>query len=119
MKARVAIEASNKCPVAVDLRERFLPRLPMQIIDILRDHETQNSQPLQFGQRDMSCVRLRNRERLEQLVVAFAKPLFPRLLRIGHEALKAIHRRLAPLCPPPARSSKRRDSAFDRHPSTG
>jgi len=43
MKPRRAIEASNQSPVAVNFRERFLPGLPVQVVDVLRDHKTQHS----------------------------------------------------------------------------
>jgi len=56
-----------------------------------------------------------NRERFEKFVVALAEPLFPGFFRIGHEALKAVHRRLAVLGPQPARPAKWRDSTFDGH----
>src|SRR4029077_14891013 len=71
VESSVAIKASNPRPGDVKFRERLLSRLPMQVIDVLRDHETQNSQLLQFREREMPGVRLRNRERLEQFVVAF------------------------------------------------
>ena len=119
MKSRPAIEASNQRPVAVDFRERFLPGLTMQVVDILRDDEAQHSQLLQLNQREMSRVRLRDRQRFVKFVVALAEPFFPGLFRVGHEALKAIHRRLAVLGPQPAGPAKRRYPAFDRHPGAG
>jgi len=115
MKPRHAIEASNQSPVAMNFRERLLPGLPVQVIDVLRDHEAQHSQFFHFHQREVARIRPGNRKRFEKFVVAFAEPLFPRFFRIGHEALKAVHRRLAVLGPQPARPAKRRDPAFDGH----
>src|SRR5271168_5358976 len=118
-KPRPAVEASNQSPVAVDFRERLLPGLPMQVVDILRDDEAQHSQLLQLNQREMPRVRLGDRQRFIKFVVTLAEPFFPGLFRIGHEALKAIHRRLAVLGPQPAGPAKRRYPAFDRHPGAG
>jgi len=119
MKPRRAIEASNQSPVAMDFRERLLPGLPVQVIDVLRDHEADHSQFFHLYQREMARIRPGNSKRLEKLVVAFAEPLFPGFFRIGHEALKAVHRRLSVLGPQPARPAKRRDSTFDGHPRAG
>src|ERR1700691_6418595 len=58
VKPRPAIEASNQGPVAMNFRERLLPCLPMQVIDVLRDYETQHSQFLQLDQREMARIRL-------------------------------------------------------------
>ena len=58
MKPRPAIEASNQSPVAVNFRERLLPGLPMQVIDVLRDHEAQHTQLFQLHQREMTRIRL-------------------------------------------------------------
>src|SRR5271154_2205555 len=119
VKPRPAIEASDQSPVAVDFRERLLPGLPMQVVDVLRDDEAQYSHLLQLNQREMPRVRLRDRQRFIKFVVALAEPFFPSLFRIGHEALKAIHRRLAVLGPQPPGPAKRRYPAFDRHPRAG
>jgi len=119
MKPRRAIEASNQSPVAMDFRQRLLPGLPVQVVDVLRDHEAQHTHFFHFRQCEMARVGPGDRKRLVKLVVAFAEPLFPRLFRIGHEALKTVHRRLAVLGPQPSRPAKRRYSTLDGHARAG
>jgi len=103
----------------MNFRQRLLPGLPVQVIDVLGDHEAQHSQCFHLHQREMARIGPGNRKRLEEFVVALAEPVFPCLFRIGHEALKAVHRRLSVLGPQAARPAKRRYSAFDGHPRAG
>ena len=41
----------------MNFRERLLPGLPMQVIDVLRDHEAQHTQLFQLHQREMTRIR--------------------------------------------------------------
>ena len=63
---------------------------------------------LQLGKRAMARIRLRNPQRLVQLVIAGPQPFLPGLLGVGKKDLKAVHRWLAILGPQPARTAKGR-----------
>src|SRR5580692_10525079 len=103
----------------MNLGERLLPGLAMEVVDILRDDEFHDAHRFELGERGMAGVRLRHLERLEQLVILPADALLPRLFGIFHEALTLIHWRLAVLGPKPARTAKRRDAALHRHAGAG
>jgi hypothetical protein len=103
----------------VNLGERFLSRLPMKVVDILRNHETQEPQRFELRQSEVPRVRLGLREGFVELVVSGAQAFFPGLPGISHEALELIHGRFAVLGPEPAWTAKRRYAAFDRHAGSG
>jgi hypothetical protein len=103
----------------VNFGERFLSRLPMKVVDILRNHEAQDPERFELRQSEVPRVRLGLGERLVELVGAAAQAFFPGLPGVSHEALELIHGRLAVLGPQAAWTTKRRYTAFDRHPGSG
>src|SRR5262249_54035184 len=106
-------------PIAVNLGERFLSRLPMKVVDVLGDHEAQDPQRLELRQSEVARVRLGLHQRLVGLVVFAAQAFFPRLPGVSHETLVLIHWRLAVLGPQAAWTAKRRYTTFDRHAGSG
>src|SRR5580693_5625011 len=118
-EARVAFQAADQLVVAVNLGQRLSSGLAMEVVDVLRDQKAQHANLLQLGERLMARVRLRHPQRPPKFFVTGLDAVFPALLWVGHEDLKAVHRRLAILGPQAARSPKRRDTAFHRHPRAG
>src|SRR5437879_4918823 len=112
-ETRSAIDAADELPVAVDLRERVVARLAMEIVDVLRDEIAQDADLLEPRERVMTGVRLGDSERTPQFVVLAPNPVLPSLSRVGEENLVAVHRRLAVLGPESARPAKGWNPALD------
>jgi hypothetical protein len=100
--------------IAVDLGDGDASRLLVQVIDVLGDGVLEKAHLLQVGHREVGQVGLGLVHGLLELgVLALAaEDVGPPGARVGHEALIAVHGRLAVLGPEAAGASEGRHAAL-------